>query len=80
MIKAAMSKSRFLSKWEAITETTKIKLEEFKRDFIIIYSVKEPLPPETENVEYMPNGTGIPQLIPNAKFSDPIIITKMPHG
>lgn len=50
-----------------------------QRKFIIIDSVKEPLPPEAENVEYMPSDIGGPQVIPNAKFSDPIIITKMPY-
>ena len=56
-----------------------ISKEQYKRKFIIIDSVNEPLPPEAENVEYMPSDIGGPQLIPNAKFSDPIIITKMPY-
>lgn len=51
-----------------------------QRKFIIIDSVKEPLPPEAENVEYMSSNIGGPQVIPNAKFSDPIIITKMPYS
>ena len=51
-----------------------------QRKFIIIDSVNEPLPPEAENVQYMPSDIGIPQVIPNAKFSDPIIITKMPYS
>ena len=51
-----------------------------QRKFIIIDSVNEPLPPEAENVEYMPSNIGGPQVIPNAKFSDPIIITKMPYS
>jgi PBP1b-binding outer membrane lipoprotein LpoB len=56
-----------------------ISKEQYKRKFIIIDSVNEPLPPEAENVEYMPSDISGPQLIPNAKFSDPIIITKMPN-
>ena len=56
-----------------------ISMEEYNRKFIIIDSVNEPLPPEAENVEYMSSGIGVHQLIPNAKFSDPIIITKMPY-
>lgn len=56
-----------------------ISKEQYKRKVIIIDSVNEPLPPEAENVEYMPRGIGGSQLIPNAKFSDPIIITKMPY-
>jgi len=57
-----------------------ISKEQFKRKFIIIDSVNEPLPPEAENVEYMPSDISGPQLIPNAKFSDPIIITKKPYS
>lgn len=50
-----------------------------QQKFIIIDSVNEPPPPEAENVEYMPSDIGGPQVIPNAKFSDPILITKMPY-
>ena len=39
-----------------------------QQKFIIIDSVNEPLPPEAENVEYMPSDIGGPQVIPNAKL------------
>jgi hypothetical protein len=46
-------------------------------EFIILDSVDEPLPPNAENVQSMPNKSES-QPLPNAELDKPIVITKMP--
>lgn len=50
-----------------------------EREFIVRDSVDEPLPPEAQDIEAMPERFESQQ-IPNANLHDPIVITKMPYG
>ncbi|QKY68351.1 hypothetical protein [Lentibacillus sp. CBA3610] len=58
---------------------TEAKSDVADREFIIRDSVDEPLPPEAQEIEAMPEKFE-PQQIPNANLNDPIVITKMPYG
>ena len=58
-------------------QVTVAKSTEHKQEFIIMDSVDEPLPPEAKHIDHMPQKKEAQQ-IPNAKLSDPIVITKMP--
>ncbi|HEU5141035.1 MAG TPA: hypothetical protein VFT51_13750 [Bacillales bacterium] len=59
---------------EKKVETTGIP----EREFIVRDSVDDPLPPETDKVEAMQSGDE-PQTIPNYKYENPIVLTKMPY-
>jgi hypothetical protein len=56
-------------------ERTKVNIPQ--REFIILDSVEEPLPPNAKNVQSMPEKRE-PQPLPNAEHDKPIVITKMP--
>jgi len=58
---------------------TMLNSELHLQKFIIRDNVNDPIPPEVQSVEAMPNNSG-PQLIPKADPNKPIVITKMPFS
>jgi len=56
-----------------------VNSERRQQKFIIRDNINDPIPPEPQSVEAMPNNSG-PQLIPKADPNKPIVITKMPYS
>jgi hypothetical protein len=66
------------SRTEKVQEQGAINHEPHQQKIIIRNNVNDPLPPEAQDVDAMPNNSG-PQLIPKADPNKPIVITKMPY-
>ncbi|ETI70793.1 hypothetical protein [Neobacillus vireti] len=64
---------------EKVQEQAAINLERHQQKIIIRNNVNDPLPPEAQDIDAMPNNSG-PQLIPKADPNKPIVITKMPYS